>query len=158
MIRILACGKLKEKWAREAVQEYLKRCTPYEKTEVVEVPDEKAPENYSDAERLQVINKEGENLLKRIGSEEYVILLDLAGKEMTSEEMAGKLQDLYTYGKSRIAFVIGGSLGVSDALKKRADLRWKLGGITLPHQLCRIVLCEQIYRCFKIQHGEPYHK
>ena len=158
MIRIVACGRVKEKWMQERIQEYLKRIRPYEKIEVCEVADEKAPESNSEAENTIVKNKEGEKILKQLRDDEYVILLDLAGKTCDSVGLAEKIQDLYNHSKSRIAFVIGGSLGVSDALIRRADMRWKLSDNTLPHQLCRIIVLEQIYRSFRILHHEPYHK
>lgn len=158
MIRIVACGRVKEKWMQEGIQEYLKRIRPYEKIEVCEVADEKAPESNSEAENTIVKNKEGEKILKQLREDEYVILLDLAGKPCDSEGLAAKIQDLYNRSRSRIAFVIGGSLGVSEALIRRADMRWKLSDNTFPHQLCRIIVLEQIYRSFRILHHEPYHK
>lgn len=158
MIRIVACGRVKEKWMQEGIQEYLKRIRPYEKIEVCEVADEKAPESNSEAENTIVKNKEGEKILKQLRDDEYVILLDLAGKPCDSEGLAAKIQDLYNRSRSRIAFVIGGSLGVSEALIRRADMRWKLSDNTFPHQLCRIIVLEQIYRSFRILHHEPYHK
>lgn len=158
MIRIIACGHMKEKWMREGVQEYLKRIQPYEKTEIIEVNDEKTPDNNSEADNTRVKNIEGERLLKQIKPDDYVILLDLAGKEMDSVSLSEKIEDLHTYGRSHIDFVIGGSLGVSDALIQRSDMRWKISVNTFPHQLCRIIVLEQIYRAFKIMHHEPYHK
>ncbi len=158
MIRIVACGRVKEKWMQEGIQEYLKRIRPYEKIEVCEVADEKAPESNSEAENTIVKNKEGEKILKQLREDEYVILMDLAGKPCDSEGLAAKIQDLYNRSRSRIAFVIGGSLGVSEALIRRADMRWKLSDNTFPHQLCRIIVLEQIYRSFRILHHEPYHK
>ncbi len=158
MIRVIACGHIKEKWMREGIQEYLKRIQPYEKTEVIEVNDEKTPDHNSEADNIRIRNTEGERLLKQIRPDDYVILLDLAGKEMDSVSLAEKIQTLHTYGKSHIDFVIGGSLGVSDTLIQRADMRWKLSVNTFPHQLCRMIVLEQIYRAFKILHHEPYHK
>lgn len=158
MIRVIACGHVKEKWMREGVQEYLKRIQPYEKTEIIEVNDEKTPDNNSEADNIRIKNIEGERLLKQIKPDDYVILLDLAGKEMDSVSLSEKIQTLHTYGKSHIDFVIGGSLGVSDALIQRSDMRWKISVNTFPHQLCRIIVLEQIYRAFKIMHHEPYHK
>jgi 23S rRNA (pseudouridine1915-N3)-methyltransferase len=158
MIRIVACGRVKEKWMQEGIQEYLKRIRPYEKIEVCEVADEKAPESNSEAENTIVKNKEGEKILKQLREDEYVILLDLAGKPCDSEGLAAKIQDLHNHSRSRIAFVIGGSLGVSEALIQRADMRWKLSDNTFPHQLCRIIVLEQIYRSFRILRNEPYHK
>jgi len=158
MIRFIACGRMKEKWMQEGAQEYLKRIQAYDKIEMIEVADEKAPESNSVAENEQVKKKEGERLLSRIKEDEYVILLDLAGKEMDSVQLAEKIQTLYTSSRSKIAFVIGGSLGVSNELIARADQRWCLSKNTFPHQLCRIIVLEQIYRGFRILHHEPYHK
>ena len=158
MIRIIACGHMKEKWMKDGLQEYVRRISPYEKIEVVEVNDEKAPESNSDAQNEQVKEKEGERLLKQIRDTDYVILLDLAGKEWSSPEMAQFLQSLYNRNRNHIDFVIGGSLGVSRALIERADYRWKISDCTFPHQLCRVMVSEQIYRCFRILHHEPYHK
>lgn len=158
MIRIIACGKMKEVWMRDGIQEYVKRIRPYEKIALVEVADERAPETNSDAENELVKQKEGERLLKQIHPDEYVILLDLAGKEWTSPQMADYLDKLYTSGHSKIDFVIGGSLGLSKDVIARSDYRWKLSANTFPHQICRILTLEQIYRCFRILHHEPYHK
>ncbi len=158
MIRLITCGRMKEKWMQEGAQEYLKRIQAYDKIEMIEVADEKAPESNSAAENEQVKKKEGERLLSRIKEDEYVILLDLAGKTMDSVQLSKKIQDLYTSGRSKIAFVIGGSLGVSNELIARADQRWCLSKNTFPHQLCRIIVLEQIYRGFRILHHEPYHK
>ncbi len=158
MIRIIACGKIREKWMREGCAEYLKRIGAYDRIEVTEVADEKAPQNNSEAENTMVLNAEGERILKAIHPNDYVILLDLAGKPCGSEELAEKITRLQTYGKSRIAFVIGGSLGVSKDLTARADERWKLSDNTFPHQLCRVIVLEQIYRAFRIMNNEPYHK
>lgn len=158
MIRILACGKVREKWMKEGIEEYLKRIRPYDRIEIAEAADEKAPESNSPAENEIVKNKEGEKLLKLIREDEYVILLDLAGKTCDSLQLADKIQNLYTRSRSRITFVIGGSLGVSESLIRRADMRWKLSDNTFPHQLCRILVLEQIYRAFRIMHHEPYHK
>ncbi|HCW55448.1 MAG TPA: 23S rRNA (pseudouridine(1915)-N(3))-methyltransferase RlmH [Erysipelotrichaceae bacterium] len=158
MIRIISCGRLKEKWMREGIAEYMKRIMPYEKIEMVEVDDEPAPQTNSDAENQQVKKIEGERLLRQIKPQEYVILLDLAGKEWTSPQMADYLDKLYTSGHSKIDFVIGGSLGLAKDVIARSDYRWKLSANTFPHQICRILTLEQIYRCFRILHHEPYHK
>lgn len=158
MIRIITCGRVKEKWMRDGIEEYSKRIKSYDKLEIVEVADEKAPESNSPAENEQVKKAEGDRMLAKIRDDEYVILLDLAGKTASSTEMADHIQRLYTTGKSRIVFVIGGSLGLSPEVIRRADYRWKLSDCTFPHQLCRIILVEQIYRCFRILHNEPYHK
>ena len=158
MIRIAAVGRIKEKWMREGIADYLKRIQPYEKTEIIEVEDEKAPESNSDAENEKVNTTEGSKLLKQIRDTDYVVLLDLAGKEMDSVSLSKHIESVHTRGYNRIVFVIGGSLGVSRELIARADFRWKLSVNTFPHQLCRIIVLEQIYRAFRILHHEPYHK
>ena len=158
MIRIAAVGRIKEKWMREGIADYLKRIQPYEKTEIIEVEDEKAPESNSDAENEKVKTTEGSKLLKQIRDTDYVVLLDLAGKEMDSVSLSKHIESVHTRGYNRIVFVIGGSLGVSRELIARADFRWKLSVNTFPHQLCRIIVLEQIYRGFRILHHAPYHK
>lgn len=158
MIKIVAIGKIKEKWLKEGIGEYLKRLKGYEKVEVVEVDDIKAPESNSEKENEMVKLEEGKRILKQIKDDEYVILLDLTGKPLDSIDLAKHLQSLYDTSRSKITFVVGASLGVSKEVKDRANLMWKLGDITLPHQLCRLVLVEQIYRAFRINRNEPYHK
>ena len=143
---------------REGIADYLKRIQPYEKTEIIGVEDEKAPESNSDAENEKVKMTEGSKLLKQIRDTDYVVLLDLAGKEMDSVSLSKHIESVHTRGYNRIVFVIGGSLGVSRELIARADFRWKLSVNTFPHQLCRIIVLEQIYRAFRILHHEPYHK
>ena len=143
---------------RDGLAEYVKRIGAYDKLEVLEVADEKTPDNNSEAENEMVKVKEGQRILKLIKDDDYVILLDLAGKTMDSEKLSTFIEQLYVKGKSRIDFVIGGSLGVSKDLINRADFRWKLSDNTFPHQLCRIIVTEQIYRAFRIMHNEPYHK
>lgn len=157
-ITIAAVGKLKEKYLKQGIEEYIKRLRPYAKVGVVEVSDEKAPESLSAAEEEKVKNAEGARLLGKIPSDAYVIALAIEGKMLQSEEVARKLDDLATYGKSKIMFVIGGSLGLSDEVLKRADLKLSFSKMTFPHQLMRLILVEQIYRAFKISRGEPYHK
>ncbi|HEX7064401.1 MAG TPA: 23S rRNA (pseudouridine(1915)-N(3))-methyltransferase RlmH [Bacillales bacterium] len=157
-ITIAAVGKLKEKYLKQGIEEYIKRLRPYAKVGVVEVPDEKAPESLSAAEEKQVKDAEGTRLLGKIPSDAYVIALAIEGKMLRSEEIARTLDDLAIYGKSKIMFVIGGSLGLSDEVLKRADLKLSFSKMTFPHQLMRLILVEQIYRAFKISWGEPYHK
>ena len=157
MIRIIGCGKVREKWMKDGLDEYLKRLRPYTKIEVTEVADEKAPDSNSAAENEIVKKKEGQRLLKAIRDDEYVILLDLAGRTLSSEDMAYMIDRLQSASR-RIAFVIGGSLGVSDELIARSDFRWKISDCTFPHQLCRVIAAEQIYRSFRILNHEPYHK
>lgn len=158
MIKIIACGKLKEKWMKEGIAEYIKRIRPYDKIEIIEVPDEKAPETNSAAENEQVKIVEGQRLLKNVRDDEYLILLDLAGQDIDSVALANKIQDCYNHARSKITFVIGGSLGLSSELIARADFRWRISKATFSHQLCRILVVEQIYRSFRILHNEPYHK
>lgn len=157
-IQILAVGKLKERYLTDGIAEYVKRLGPYAKVQLVEVPDEKAPENMSTAEEQQVRAKEGERLLAKLGPDVYVVALAIDGEMWTSEQLASSLDKLATYGRSQVAFVIGGSLGLSDEVIRRADMRLSFGRMTLPHQLMRLVLVEQIYRAMRINRGEPYHK
>lgn len=157
-ISIVTVGKLKEKYLKQGIEEYLKRLGSYAKVEVFEVPDEKAPEELSETEMSQVKQKEGERILSKIGTDTYVIALAINGKLKSSEELADTIDKLATYGKSKIAFVIGGSLGLSDEVLKRADEQLSFSKMTFPHQLMRLILVEQIYRAFRINRGEPYHK
>lgn len=157
-ITIVSVGKLKEKYLKMGIDEYVKRLGGYAKMDVIEVPDEKAPEQLSEAEMEIVKKKEGERILSKISPDTYVIALAINGKMKTSEQMAADLESLMTYGKSKIAFVIGGSLGLHDDVLKRADEKQSFGKMTLPHQLMKLVLVEQIYRSFRIMKGEPYHK
>ncbi|WP_431802231.1 23S rRNA (pseudouridine(1915)-N(3))-methyltransferase RlmH [Halobacillus andaensis] len=157
-ITIVTVGKLKEKYLKQGINEYIKRLTPYAKVDIVEVPDEKAPENLSEAQMLEVKQKEGERILSKIQQDAYVITLEIEGKQLTSEKLAKQLDDLATYGKSKVAFVIGGSLGLSDDVLKRSDYGLSFSKMTFPHQLMRLMLVEQVYRAFKIMRNEPYHK
>ncbi len=157
-ILIVTVGKLKEKYIKQGIDEFLKRMTGYAKLEIVEVADEKAPEELSFAEMEQVKQKEGERILSKISQDTYVIALAINGKMKSSEELADDLDKLATYGKSKIAFVIGGSLGLSDEVLKRSNDTLSFSKMTFPHQLMRLILVEQIYRTFRINRGEPYHK
>jgi 23S rRNA (pseudouridine1915-N3)-methyltransferase len=157
-ISILVVGKLKEKYFKQGIEEYTKRMSPYAKVTIVEVPDEKAPENLSAAEVEQVKQAEGARLLKKLPDNAYALALAIKGKQMPSEEFATKIQELATYGHSDIAFIIGGSNGLSDEVLSRADFQLSFSKFTFPHQLMRLILVEQIYRAFKIMRGEPYHK
>ncbi|MGM8212818.1 23S rRNA (pseudouridine(1915)-N(3))-methyltransferase RlmH [Virgibacillus sp. W0430] len=157
-ITIITVGKLKEKYLKQGIQEYLKRLSTYAKVNIVELPDEKAPETLSAAEEEAVKRKEGERILTNINDDTYVITLEIEGKMVTSEQLAAKIDDLATYGKSKVAFVIGGSLGLSEAVQKRSDFSLSFSKMTFPHQLMRLVLLEQVYRAFRIVRGEPYHK
>lgn len=157
-ISIITVGKLKEKYLRLGIEEYLKRLTAYAKVDVIEVADEKAPEELSELEMQQVKQKEGERILAKINQDTYVIALAIQGKLQSSEELANTLDKLATYGKSKIAFVIGGSLGLSEEVIKRSNEQLSFSRMTFPHQLMRLILVEQIYRAFRINRGEPYHK
>jgi 23S rRNA (pseudouridine1915-N3)-methyltransferase len=157
-IQIVAVGKLKESYLVQGIAEYTKRLGPYAKLQIVELQDEKAPESMSAAEERQVREREGERILAALRPEAYVVALAIDGKALSSEELAARLEELATYGRSQVAFVIGGSLGLAPAVLARAELRLSFGRMTLPHQLMRLVLAEQVYRAFKILRGEPYHK
>ncbi|NQD66373.1 23S rRNA (pseudouridine(1915)-N(3))-methyltransferase RlmH [Bacillus haikouensis] len=157
-ITIVTVGKLKEKYLKQGINEYVKRLGAYAKLEIIELADEKAPEVLSDLEMEQVKNKEGERILSKISSDHHVIALAIQGKMKSSEELADNLDKLATYGKSKVAFVIGGSLGLSDEVMKRANETLSFSKMTFPHQLMRLILVEQIYRAFRINRGEPYHK
>ena len=157
-IKLVVVGKLKEKYWKQAIAEYAKRLGRFCKFEIVEVPDEKAPESLSDAEMATVMAKEGERILSKIKDREYVFALAILGKERTSEEFAAELEQLATYGHSDLTFVIGGSLGLDPAVLKRANTQISFGKFTMPYQLMRTVLTEQIYRAFMIREGSPYHK
>lgn len=157
-ISIITIGKLKEKYLKQGIDEYLKRLGAYAKVEVVELPDEKAPEQLSDAEMIQVKQKEGERILAKISDDTHVIALAIEGKQRSSEQLASEIDKLATYGKSKIAFVIGGSLGLSDEVMKRSNDTLSFSKMTFPHQLMRLILLEQVYRAFRINRNEPYHK
>ncbi|MBM7585111.1 23S rRNA (pseudouridine1915-N3)-methyltransferase [Bacillus pakistanensis] len=157
-ISIVTVGKLKEKYLKQGINEFLKRLGPYAKVEIIEVSDEKAPEELSSTEMEQVKNKEGERILTKINPDAHVIALAIEGKMRTSEELAANLDQLATYGKSKVAFVIGGSLGLSDDVIKRANETLSFSKMTFPHQMMRLILVEQVYRAFRINRGEPYHK
>lgn len=157
-IKIIGVGKVKEKYFKAGIAEYAKRMERYAKFEIVEVADEKAPETLSQAEMDAVMAKEGERILAKIKDREYVYALAIKGKERSSEEFAKEINQLATYGHSDITFVIGGSLGLSPAVLKRANTQISFGRFTLPHKLMRLVLAEQIYRAFTIINGLPYHK
>ena len=158
MIRIFAIGKIKEKANKELIFEYVKRLTPYVKLEIVEVDEVLLPKNASDADVEILKNKESEKLLSLISTNQHVILLDLSGKFMSSINFSDYIFKQYINGNSDISFVIGGSHGVSDSVRNRADFRLKLSEMTFPHQLARLILVEQIYRAYKIHFNEPYHK
>lgn len=157
-IKILAVGKLKENYLKEGIKEYTKRLGAYIRLELVEVADEACPENSCKAEEEKIKQKEGERLLKSISKQDYVIVLDLQGKGLSSPELATMVEERALSGQSQIVFIIGGSLGIAEAVKQRANFLWSFSNLTFPHQLIRLVLLEQIYRACKINRNEPYHK
>ncbi len=157
-IKIITVGKLKEKYLKMGIAEYTKRLGAYCKMELIEVADEKAPEKLSEAEMIQVKEKEGERILAKISDQAYVFALAIEGDQRTSEKFSKEIEQLGIQGKSNIVFVIGGSLGLSKAVMKRSNTKISFGKMTLPHQLMRLVLIEQIYRSFRIMKNEPYHK
>ncbi len=157
-ITIVTIGKLKEKYLIQGINEYLKRLTAYAKVEIIELADEKAPENLSESEMDQVKQKEGERILSKVSDDTHVIALAIEGKMKSSEQLAADIENLATYGKSKIAFIIGGSLGLSKDVMKRANDTLSFSKMTFPHQLMRLILVEQVYRAFRIIRNEPYHK
>ena len=157
-ISVIAEGKKKEKYLKDAITEYSKRLSRYCKLEIIEVADEKTPDQASEAVEDAIRAKEGERLLKHIRDDMYVITLEIGGKMLTSEEFAEKIETLGVQGKSSIAFVIGGSIGLGKEVLKRSDFALSFSKMTFPHQLMRVVLLEQVYRGYRIVNGEPYHK
>ncbi|MBN2851149.1 MAG: 23S rRNA (pseudouridine(1915)-N(3))-methyltransferase RlmH [Clostridia bacterium] len=157
-INIIAVGKIKEQYYREACEEYQKRLSVYHTVKVVEVKDEKAPEKLSHKQEIQVVETEGEKLLKHLKNNQYVIALAIEGKPLNSTAFSMKIEEIALSGKSDISFVIGGSLGLSEKVLAKADLTLSFSDMTFPHQLMRVILLEQIYRAAKIKNNEPYHK
>mgnify|MGYP001477050712 CR=1 FL=1 len=157
-ITILTVGKIKEDFYRKAIAEYSKRLSRYCKLEIIEVTDEKTPDSASAVVEEQIKDKEGERLLKYIREDAYVVALAIEGKMLDSIELSKNIEQLGIMGKSHIIFVIGGSLGLSDRILKRADYKLSFSKMTFPHQLIRVILLEQIYRSYRIICKEPYHK
>ena len=157
-ITVLCVGKIKEKFFADAIKEYSKRLSRYCKLEIVEVADEKTPDGASDLVVSQIKDKEAERMEKYLPDSAYVIALAIEGKKLTSEKLAEKIDTLGITGTSHLVFLIGGSLGMSDRLLKRADYLLSFSDMTFPHQLMHVILLEQIYRSYRIIHGEPYHK
>ncbi|HLR92258.1 MAG TPA: 23S rRNA (pseudouridine(1915)-N(3))-methyltransferase RlmH [Atopostipes sp.] len=157
-ITIIAVGKLKEKYLKSGIAEYLKRMKSYATVKIVEVNDEPAGQTLSAAEVEQVKEAEGQRIIEKIPERARVIALDLRGKQLTSEAFAEEINETMTYGTSQIAFIIGGSHGLSQEVLSKTDLKISFGKMTYPHQLMRLILVEQIYRAFKIIRNEPYHK
>ncbi|SHM97221.1 23S rRNA (pseudouridine1915-N3)-methyltransferase [Anaerosporobacter mobilis DSM 15930] len=157
-ITVLCVGKIKEKYFTLGIDEYAKRLSRYCKLEIIEVPDEKTPDNASENEELQIKAKEGDKLLRYIKDNAFVIALAIEGKMLTSEELSEKMEQLGINGDSNVVFVIGGSLGLDKRILDRADYKLSFSKMTFPHQMMRMVLLEQVYRGFRIMKGEPYHK
>ena len=157
-ITLVTVGKIKEKYLRDAVAEYVKRLGKYCKLEIIEVADEKTQERASETEEMAVRSKEGERILKHVKEDAYVITLEIQGNQISSEELADKIEGLGVQGKSHVVFIIGGSIGLGMEVMKRSDYALSFSRMTFPHQLMRVILLEQIYRGFRIMNGEPYHK
>ena len=157
-INIVCVGKIKEKYLKLGIDEFKKRLSKYCKLEIIELEDEKAPENLSDKEMLIIKEKEGKKILSKIKDNSYVIALAIDGKNLSSEELAQTINKLGVRGVSNITFVIGGSLGLSDEVLSRAAYKLSFSKMTFPHQLMRLILLEQVYRAYRINNGEPYHK
>lgn len=157
-ITVVCVGKIKEKYFTMGIEEYSKRLSRYCKLDMIELPDEKTPDNASAAEELQIKKKEGERILKNVKDGAYVIALAIEGKMLTSEELSEKMETLGVNGDSHIIFIIGGSLGLDAEVLKRADYKLSFSKMTFPHQMMRMVLLEQVYRGYRIMKGEPYHK
>ena len=157
-ITLITVGKVKERYLRDAIEEYSKRLGRYCKLDIVEVADEKTPEHASEGMERQIKAKEGERIAKHIRDDAYVIALAIEGRQLTSEQLAANINGLGLHGTSHIQLIIGGSLGLDPAILKRADYLLSFSKMTFPHQLMRVILLEQIYRAYKINAGEPYHK
>ena len=157
-IDIIAPGRVKERYLRDAIDEYSKRLSRYCKLNIIEVADEKTPDHASEGVDRQIKAREGERIAKHIRDDAFVIALAIEGQQLTSEELAQKIDGLGVHGTSHIQLIIGGSLGLDPVILKRADYLLSFSKMTFPHQLMRVILLEQIYRAYKINAGEPYHK
>ena len=157
-ITVITVGKIKEKYLKDAIAEYSKRLSKYCKLEIIEVADEKTPEQASQAVEDAIRGKEAERMLKYVKEDAYVITLEIQGQMLTSEELADKINQLGIQGKSHITFIIGGSIGLGQAVLRRSDYALSFSKMTFPHQLMRVILLEQVYRSYRIISGEPYHK
>jgi 23S rRNA (pseudouridine1915-N3)-methyltransferase len=157
-ITLVTVGKIKEKYFRDAVSEYSKRLSRYCKLDIVEVADEKTPDNASDAAETQIKQKEADRILKYVRDDAYCIALAIDGKKYNSVDFAEHIEKLAVMGRSSLVFVIGGSLGLHESVLRRADERLSFSDMTFPHQLMRVILLEQIYRGYRIINREPYHK
>ena len=157
-IKVVTVGKLKEKYLRDGIAEYTKRISRFANLEMIELSDEKTPDKASESENQKILEIEGQRILSKVADRDFVIVLAIEGKILSSEEFSKQLEEASIKGFSTLTFIIGGSLGLAPIVKKRANLSVSFGRLTLPHQLMRMVLVEQIYRAFTIQQGSPYHK
>ena len=157
-IKVVTVGKLKEKYLKDGISEYSKRISRFAKLEMIELADEKTPDKASESENQKILEIEGQRILSKVGDRDFVIVLAIEGKTLSSEEFSKQLEEASIKGFSTLTFIIGGSLGLAQDVKKRSNLSVSFGRLTLPHQLMRLVLVEQIYRTFTIQQGSPYHK
>lgn len=157
-ITIISVGKIKENYLKSAIDEYSKRLSKYCKLEIIEVSDEKTPDNASAKEEEMIKEKEGDKILKHLKDSSYVIILAIDGKMLSSEELADFIKEQGIRGNSHLTFIIGGSLGLSKEVLSKANLKLSFSKMTFPHQLMRVILLEQVYRGFRIISGEPYHK
>lgn len=157
-ITLIVVGKIKEKYFADAISEYEKRLSRYCKMEIIEVADEKTPDKAGPSEEEQIKAIEAERIYKKIPETGYVITLEISGNMLGSEELSDKIMRLGVGGVSHIIFIIGGSLGLHSSVSKRADYKLSFSPMTFPHQLMRVILLEQIYRCYRIMNHEPYHK
>ena len=157
-ITVVCVGRIKEKYLRDAIDEYAKRLSGYCRLEIAEVQDEKTVEGASDAERDLILEKEGRRVIGKIPEHAHVVALAIEGSMFGSTQMAEKIETLAASGKSHLVFVIGGSLGLSREVTALADERWSFSKLTFPHQIARLLLLEQLYRSYRISRGEPYHK
>lgn len=157
-IKVVTVGKLKEEYLKDGIAEYSKRISRFAKLEMIELADEKTPDKASESENQKILEIEGQRILSKVGDRDFVIVLAIEGKTLSSEEFSKQLEEASINGFSTLTFIIGGSLGLAQDVKNRANLSVSFGRLTLPHQLMRLVLVEQIYRAFTIQQGSPYHK
>ena len=157
-IKIVTVGKLKKKYLKDGIAEYSKRISRFAKLEMIELADEKTPDKASEIENQKILETEGARILSKVGERDFVLVLAIEGKTFSSEEFSKQLEEASLKGYSTLTFIIGGSLGLAPSVKNRANLSVSFGRLTLPHQLMRLVLVEQIYRAFTIQQGSPYHK
>ena len=156
-ITVVTAGKIKEKYLTAGINEFLKRLGPCANVKIVEINEEKMKDNPSEAEKQQTLQQEGQRLLRQVPEGSYLFVLDVYGKQLSSEKLAAKLDSLALQGRSNITFLIGGAFGLSEEVRQAADFRLSFSPMTFTHQMIRLLLVEQIYRCFKINRGEKYH-